>query len=92
MTGSWDKVASRMKAKALADAWRPFRVIKVADESSAIRSFHREPLDCAGLIPYEAGQHLPIRITPPGWTKRVIRTYTLSTVPANGLHRISVKR
>ncbi len=92
MTGSWDDVQSRLKAAALANAWRPFKVTNVVDESSLIRSFHLEPTDGAGLIPHTAGQHLPIRVTPPGADKPVIRTYTLSTAPADGLYRISVKR
>ncbi|MBP0588573.1 pyridoxamine 5'-phosphate oxidase family protein [Paraburkholderia sp. LEh10] len=92
MTGSWDEVASRLKAAALAEAWRPFKVTKIVDESAVIRSFHLEPLDGAGLIAHAAGQHLPIRVTPPTCNKPVIRTYTLSTAPADSLYRISVKR
>lgn len=92
MTGNWDEVASHMSAQALADTWRPFKVTKIVDESSVIRSFHLEPLDGAGLIPHAAGQHLPIRVTLPGCAKPTIRTYTLSTAPADGLWRISVKR
>jgi hypothetical protein len=92
MTGSWDEVTSRLKAAELANAWRPFKVTNVVDESSVIRSFHLEPADGAGLVPHAAGQHLPIRVTLPGEARPVIRTYTLSTAPADGLYRISVKR
>lgn len=92
MTGNWDEVASRMKAVELAGTWRPFKVAKIVDESSVIRSFHLEPLDGAGLIPHAAGQHLPIRVTPSGAVTPVLRSYTLSTAPADGLYRISVKR
>lgn len=92
MTGSWDEVTSRLKAAELANAWRPFKVTNVVDESATIRSFHLEPTDGAGLIPHVAGQHLPIRVNLPGHEKPVIRTYTLSTAPADGLYRISVKR
>ncbi|WP_109480486.1 pyridoxamine 5'-phosphate oxidase family protein [Paraburkholderia sp. C35] len=92
MTGSWDEVSSRLKAAELANAWRPFKVTNVVDESTTIRSFHLEPTDGAGLIPHAAGQHLPIRVTLPDCTKPTIRTYTLSTAPADGLYRISVKR
>lgn len=92
MTGSWDEVASRRRAQTLADAWRPFKVTKVIEESSVIRSFYLETFDGVGLIPHAAGQHLRIRVTPPGATKPVIRTYTLSTAPADGLYRINVKR
>ncbi|MFP3693242.1 FAD-binding oxidoreductase, partial [Burkholderia sp. SIMBA_048] len=45
MTGSWDEVTSRLKAAELANAWRPFKVTNVVDESSVIRSFHLEPVD-----------------------------------------------
>ncbi len=92
MTGSWDEAASRLRAEALAQAWRPFRVARVVDESSVIRSFHLEPTDGAGLIPHLAGQHLPIRVSLPGCDKPVLRTYTLSVAPSDNLYRISVKR
>ena len=61
--------------------WRPFRVTKIIDESSVIRSFHLEPDDGGGLIRHDAGQHLPLRIEIPGQDKPVVRTYTLSTAP-----------
>ncbi|GJH27834.1 pyridoxamine 5'-phosphate oxidase family protein [Caballeronia novacaledonica] len=92
MTGDWDQVAERLKAAALANVWRTFRVSKIVDESDAIRSFHLEPADGAGIVPHKAGQHLPIRITLPGDAKPLIRTYTLSVAPSDGLYRISVKR
>jgi len=97
MTGSWDEAASRLQAIKLAQTWRPFRVEKIVDESSVIRSFHLAPTDAAGLIPHQAGQHLPIRVTPaipgkPGAEAPVLRTYTLSVAPSDGLYRISVKR
>jgi len=92
MTGSWDEAASRLQAIKLAQTWRPFRVEKIVDESSVIRSFHLAPTDAAGLIPHLAGQHLPIRVTPAGATAPVLRTYTLSVAPSDGLYRISVKR
>jgi ferredoxin-NADP reductase/predicted pyridoxine 5'-phosphate oxidase superfamily flavin-nucleotide-binding protein len=92
MTGDWEQAAERLKAAALANAWRTFRVSKIVDESNAIRSFHLEPADGAGIVPHQAGQHLPIRVTPPGEAKPLIRTYTLSVAPSDGRYRISVKR
>lgn len=93
MTGSWKEAAERIGAASLARAWRPFRIAKIVDESAVIRSFHLEPLDGAGLAPHTAGQHLPIRVTPPGCDGHpVIRTYTLSAAPSDGFYRISVKR
>lgn len=92
MTGSWDEAGSRQRAAALANAWRPFRVARIVDESSVIRSFHLEPADGAGRVAHLAGQFLPIRVTLAGQAQPVMRTYTLSVSPADDVYRISVKR
>ena len=92
MTGSWDEVESRLKAAALANSWRQFKVTRVKDESSVIRSFYLEPADSAGLTRPEAGQHLPIRVTLPSGDRPTIRTYTLSSGPEDVHYRISIRR
>jgi len=92
MTGDWDEASNRLRAAELSTRWRPFKVTKIVDESSSIRSFHLQPDDGAGLLPHQAGQHLPIRVTLPGEDKPAIRNYTLSAAPSDGLYRISVKR
>jgi uncharacterized protein len=92
MTGSWVEADRRRKAAALAKEWRPFRVSKIVDESAIIRSFHLEPTDGAGLIPHAAGQFLPIRVMPPGAAAPILRTYTLSVAPSDGIYRLSIKR
>lgn len=92
MTGDWAEMALRLKAQQRARAWRPFRIEKIVAESASVKSFYLQPLDGFGLIPHEAGQHLPIRVTLPGAEKPVIRTYTLSAAPSDGVYRISVKR
>jgi ferredoxin-NADP reductase len=92
MTGDWGQTAERLKAKALATAWRPFKIDRIVEESSLIRSFYLSPADGAGLIPHQAGQHLPIRVLLPDADEKVIRTYTLSVAPSDGVYRISVKK
>ncbi len=92
MTGDWRETAEHMKAVAFANAWRTFRVSKIVDESDVIRSFYLEPMDGAGIVPHAAGQHLPIRVTPPDDEKPLVRTYTLSVTPSDGVYRIRVKR
>ncbi|KIG08124.1 2Fe-2S iron-sulfur cluster-binding protein [Caballeronia concitans] len=92
MTGDWNEAARRMKAAALADAWRPYRVSRIVEESDVIRSFWLDPADGAGIVPHAAGQHLPVRVTLPGAAKPLVRTYTLSVAPGDGVARISVKR
>lgn len=92
MTGDWDQAAQRRKAAQPGSAWRPYRVSKIVDESSVIRSFYLEPTDDAGLVANLAGQHLPIRVWPDPDAPAVIRTYTLSSGPSDGIYRISVKK
>ncbi len=92
MTGDWREAGDRLRAADLATRWRPLTVTKIVDESRTIRSFHLLPADGAGLIPHQAGQHLPIRLTLPGADKPIIRTYTLSVAPSDAMYRISVKR
>jgi ferredoxin-NADP reductase/predicted pyridoxine 5'-phosphate oxidase superfamily flavin-nucleotide-binding protein len=92
MTGDWAQAADRLRAAELATQWRILTVTKIVDESASIRSFHLQPGDGAGLLPHVAGQHLPIRLGIPGADKPVIRTYTLSAAPSDGIYRISVKR
>jgi len=92
MTGDWTQAADRIRATERAAQWRPFKVVKIVDESASIRSFHLHPDDGAGLLPHQAGQHLPIRLSLSGADKPVIRTYTLSVAPSDGMYRISVKR
>ncbi|CAO3440694.1 2Fe-2S iron-sulfur cluster-binding protein [Azospirillum endophyticum] len=92
MTGDWAQAAARLQAAELSKNWRPYRVTKIVDETPTIRSFHLQPADGAGLLPHAAGQHLPIRMTVPGSDKPIVRTYTLSAAPSDGLYRISVKR
>lgn len=92
MTGSWEDADRHARALAQARQWRPFRISKLVDESSVIRSLTLEPADDAGLIPQQPGQHLPIRITLPGASTPSLRTYTLSNAPSDGAYRLSVKK
>lgn len=92
MTGNWDDAAARIKAQDATAAWRPFRIARIVQESATVRSFHIEPADGLGLLAHAAGQHLPIRVAPDGSDAPVMRTYTLSTAPSDGVYRISVKR
>ena len=92
LTGSWAEVERRQKAATLARQWRPFRVSKIVDESAVVRSFHLEPTDGAGIVPHAAGQFLPIRVVPAAGASPLLRTYTLSVAPSDGIYRLSVKR
>jgi predicted pyridoxine 5'-phosphate oxidase superfamily flavin-nucleotide-binding protein len=92
MTGNWQQVAERNRAKELATQWRPFRIEHVIEESETIRSLYLVPADGAGMIANKAGQHLPIRVHLAGDEIPTIRTYTISAAPSDDMYRISVKR
>lgn len=92
MTGDWDQARRRLDAEKLRSAWRPFRVAQIVEESAVIRSLHLEPADGQGIIPHQAGQHLPIRVRPDSTSELVMRTYTISSAPSDGRYRLSVKR
>jgi ferredoxin-NADP reductase/predicted pyridoxine 5'-phosphate oxidase superfamily flavin-nucleotide-binding protein len=92
MTGDWEEARARLDAARFGQQWRRFRIAATVSESSVIRSFVLEPEDGGGLIPHLAGQHLPIRVTPKGADKPLLRTYTLSTAPSDKRYRISVRK
>ena len=92
MTGNWEDADRRVAAKALSQQWRTFRVSRVEQESSSVRSLYLSPNDGAAAILPLAGQHLPIRLVLPGSAEELIRTYTLSLAPSDGEYRISVKK
>lgn len=92
MTGDWVQTQARLEAEKLRKSWRPFRIARIVDESSVIRSFHLEPSDGHGITAHKPGQHLPIRAYPSADQTPVQRTYTISTASSDGFYRISVKR
>ncbi len=88
ITGTWDEAAARLRASALAQTWRPYRITQIVDESRVIRSFHLQPADGHALPPLQAGQHLPIRLD----SMAPLRTYTISSAPGDDHLRLSIKR
>jgi ferredoxin-NADP reductase len=66
-------------------------VNRVIDESTVIRSFHLTPADGHAVPPFQAGQHLPIRLkTLAG--EELHRSYTISQAPSDEGLRLSIKR
>lgn len=92
LAGDWQQAAATRAAEEQRTAWHPYRVAKVEDESSVIRSFYLEPADGNAVPSFEAGQFLTIRVTPGGIESPVVRTYTVSSAPGEDTYRISVKR
>ncbi len=90
LTGDWEQAAQTQQLNADRVAWRPFKVTKIVDESSVIRSFYLEPADGKVMMPYKPGQFLTLKVALDG--HEVTRTYTLSSAPSDATYRISVKR
>ncbi|UYV17402.1 pyridoxamine 5'-phosphate oxidase family protein [Porphyrobacter sp. ULC335] len=92
MTRDGQAARQRLDAEELSGNWRPFRVARIVEESSTIRSLHLEPADNEGIIAHASGQYLPIRVLPEPGKDPVVRTYSLSSAPSDGFYRLSVKR
>lgn len=91
LTGTWVEAEARRNAQRLAQTWRPYRVTRIVNESSVVRSFHLEPADGHAVPTFLAGQHLPIRVkTAAG--ESLHRTYTISQAPSDQGLRLSIKR
>jgi nitric oxide dioxygenase len=72
--------------------FRSFRVARKQPESERITSFYLRPEDGQPLAPFEPGQYLTLKISPPGEQYTHMRHYSLSDAPGTGYYRISVKR
>ncbi|WP_417813534.1 pyridoxamine 5'-phosphate oxidase family protein [Thalassospira alkalitolerans] len=92
LTGDWVSANRKILAIQAKIIWQNLKITRIVKENRIIKSFHLEPVNGAGTLPYKAGQHLPIRVTIPGHDKALIRTYTLSNAPSDNHYRISVKR
>lgn len=92
MTGSWEESDARREAERSREEWKDFRIAKIVQESSVVKSFWLEPRDAKGPWLHEAGQYLPVRLKLPGDSHHTSRVYTVSVAPSDGIYRISVKK
>ncbi|MDR6676569.1 2Fe-2S iron-sulfur cluster-binding protein [Pseudomonas oryzihabitans] len=92
LTGSWPQARARLQALERGNRWQSLRVARIVEESASIRSFYLAAADGADLVPAQAGQFLPLRLSPDEGQPPLLRSYSLSNAPADGHYRISVKR
>lgn len=88
LTGTWDEAKQQQNAVSQRDNWLNYRVTKIVTESTSIKSVYLTS-DTGVLPKYQAGQFLTIKAKIN--SKEYIRTYTLSSAPADDEYRISVK-
>src|SRR5271170_5173822 len=77
-----------------APAWPGFRQMRVANinkESDSVTSFILEPIDGQPLPVFQAGQFVVLRLLVDPGKSPVLRSYSLSDLPAADHFRISVK-
>ncbi len=77
-----------------APAWPGFRQMRVANirkESDSVTSFILEPFDAQPLPVFQAGQFVVLRLLVDPGKSPVLRSYSLSDLPAADHFRISVK-
>ena len=77
-----------------APAWPGFRQMRVANikkESESVTSFILSPIDGATLPAFQAGQFVVLRLLVDSDKPPVLRSYSLSDLPAADHFRISVK-
>lgn len=89
LTGTWQEAKELQNAELQKNAWLPYKVADVVEESSVISSFVLEPMGHQRAR-FEAGQFLTIKADVNG--KELIRTYTISNAPADPNYRLSIKR
>jgi len=88
LTGSWKDADSAKKADQLKNSWQAYQITQIIDESSVIKSFYLQaPSDQKPQ--FKAGQFLTVKAMINH--KEVIRTYTVSSAPADEKLRISIK-
>jgi len=78
-----------------APAWPGFRQMRVANikkESESVTSFILSPIDGAILPVFQAGQFVVLRMLVDSDNPPVLRSYSLSGLPAADHFRISIKR
>ena len=89
LTGTWSDAKKKQAVEKQRQQWLPYVVEKIVDESSVIKSFYLQP-DNHAVPSFKPGQFLTVKLSVGG--KDTIRTYTVSSAPADTSLRISVKR
>lgn len=92
LTGDWAEATELREMEIDRATWRAFRIVRINDESTSIRSFSLKAADGKPLMPYKPGQFLTLRVPVGDANEPLVRNYTLSSAPSDALYRISVKR
>jgi ferredoxin-NADP reductase/predicted pyridoxine 5'-phosphate oxidase superfamily flavin-nucleotide-binding protein len=89
LSGTWEEAAKLREIDTRRNQWSNYKVTKVVAESSVIKSFYLQPQG-QPTPRFKPGQFLTVKTPVAG--RDTIRTYTVSSAPADPTLRISVKR
>jgi len=70
---------------------RKFTVSRIVEECAGVKSFHLQPHDQKPIPSFKPGQFLTFQLDVPGQSKKVVRCYSLSDRPREGLYRVTIK-
>jgi len=74
------------------NGWRNFRISKIIDESTEIKSFYLEPTDGKPIATFKPGQYLSIKTFVEELGHEQPRQYSLSSSNDSNWYRISIKK
>ncbi|MGK0440775.1 MAG: ferredoxin-NADP reductase [Pseudohongiellaceae bacterium] len=89
LTGTWAEAEKKRQAELRREQWLPYEIKNIIEESSEIKSFYLQSENNA-VPSFKPGQFLTVKLSVDG--KDTIRTYTVSSAPADLILRFSVKR
>lgn len=90
-TGSWEVVAAARSARLLGTLERPFHITSIKNESSTVKSIYLAPKDGSGILGFDAGQYVVVRV-PANGGRALSRAYSLSRESGYESYRISVRK
>lgn len=88
LTGNWEQAKAAERAESLRDAWLPYQVVNIVEQSPQVKSVYLKAPENQRPN-FEAGQFLTVKAEIDEQQQR--RTYTVSSAPGDALFRISVK-
>lgn len=90
LAGDWSQAKNLLKQQQSKTQLRPFKIVKIVQETPSICSYYLMPDDHLGIPEYQPGQYLTVEIAS-SEHQTTRRTYTLSSSPHDAYLRISIK-
>ncbi|GGA98158.1 NO-inducible flavohemoprotein [Macrococcus hajekii] len=86
------QMEAEMYKEAEWEGFKPFKVVRVKDESEHIKSFTVQPADGKSLKPVVAGQYITVKVHPEGDDNDMLRHYSICSTDTSKGIEFAVKR